>query len=287
MTTFAAGNLALDIFTHNLDNATALGYLKSLATGAALGLAAAYILSPTGFGHIVESGKKLAAFAENTDALVGMSLREAARWIYINPIFTVANAVWQTVVDGIKSIFGVEGSKWHLPNITVDELITSAITGPLQGLWMGPVMNMFMLGGSASEISSFKLAMSYSQGFFEKARMLFARATIADEAVWGDYLLSFHTNLAMREGASFFAKAMFEVDSCLAMAGYVTGINTALGLVTRDEKTGEKIVDPENNTFTGYRQIGNMTYWVKYVITDDNQYELVNAYAHRMKIEKE
>jgi Fe-S oxidoreductase len=55
------------------------------------------------------------------------------------------------------------------------------------------------------------------------------------------------------------------------------------------EKTGRKISLVEKETFSGYRQIGHMTYWVEYKPVEGKAecYELVNAYSHRMKIDLE
>jgi hypothetical protein len=52
------------------------------------------------------------------------------------------------------------------------------------------------------------------------------------------------------------------------------------------EQSGLKLFDPETGTFSGYLQIGNMTYWVEYFVKQDNGFELKNAYCHRMKIEE-
>ncbi|HZJ74538.1 MAG TPA: FAD-dependent oxidoreductase [Perlabentimonas sp.] len=51
------------------------------------------------------------------------------------------------------------------------------------------------------------------------------------------------------------------------------------------EKNGSKIYNPDNETYTGYKQIGNMTIWAVYRIVKEGNFELVNAYCHRMKIE--
>lgn len=53
------------------------------------------------------------------------------------------------------------------------------------------------------------------------------------------------------------------------------------------EKNDRKLFDPEKGTFSGYMQIGNMTYWVEYRAKQEREFELVNAYCHRMKIEKD
>jgi len=52
------------------------------------------------------------------------------------------------------------------------------------------------------------------------------------------------------------------------------------------EQTGKKLFNPETDTFTGYLQIGNMTYWAEYRVKQESGYELVNAYCHRMKVEE-
>jgi len=49
------------------------------------------------------------------------------------------------------------------------------------------------------------------------------------------------------------------------------------------EKTGEKVLDDDTGNFFGHLQIGHMTYWAEYRKSDDD-FELVNAYSHRMSI---
>jgi hypothetical protein len=53
------------------------------------------------------------------------------------------------------------------------------------------------------------------------------------------------------------------------------------------EKSGRKIKNIKKNTYSGYKEIGYMTYWVEYEINSKGQYVLHNAYSHRMKIELE
>ncbi|HWQ78909.1 MAG TPA: heterodisulfide reductase-related iron-sulfur binding cluster [Anaerovoracaceae bacterium] len=53
------------------------------------------------------------------------------------------------------------------------------------------------------------------------------------------------------------------------------------------ERTGRRVFHPDRGTYGGYREIGHTTYWVEYRTPDGKNYELVNAYAHRMKIELE
>lgn len=54
------------------------------------------------------------------------------------------------------------------------------------------------------------------------------------------------------------------------------------------QKTGRRVYHPEKNIYSGYREVGYMTYWVEYrEIPGAETYELINAYAHRMKIELE
>jgi Fe-S oxidoreductase len=54
------------------------------------------------------------------------------------------------------------------------------------------------------------------------------------------------------------------------------------------ERTGRRIMLPERNAYSGYREVGRMTYWAEYRKgNEEGAYELVNAYAHRMKIELE
>lgn len=54
------------------------------------------------------------------------------------------------------------------------------------------------------------------------------------------------------------------------------------------ENTKRCIYNKETDTYTGYRKIGYITYWVEYKKTDEpDVFELVNAYSHRIKIELE
>ena len=53
------------------------------------------------------------------------------------------------------------------------------------------------------------------------------------------------------------------------------------------EKSGRKIKHTSKNTYSGYQEIGYMTYWVEYAIHSGGKYVLHNAYSHRMKIELE
>ncbi len=52
------------------------------------------------------------------------------------------------------------------------------------------------------------------------------------------------------------------------------------------EQSNRKLFDPDKQTFTGYHQVGNMTYWVEYKLKGGDVYELINGYCHRMKIEE-
>ena len=59
-----------------------------------------------------------------------------------------------------------------------------------------------------------------------------------------------------------------------------------LTVIKNCEKNGNKFFDPETDILTGHEQIGNMTYWVEYRVKQENVFELINAYSHRMKIEE-
>ena len=73
------------------------------------------------------------------------------------------------------------------------------------------------------------------------------------------------------------------------------------GVVDFCERTGPRVYLPEKGTYSGYREIGRTTYWVEYRTAPSGadsgsldsgnpksgDCELVNAYAHRMKIELE
>ena len=55
------------------------------------------------------------------------------------------------------------------------------------------------------------------------------------------------------------------------------------------QRTGRTVLNTETGTLTGYKQIGNMTYWVEYkqVAQSRTFFEVVNAYSHRLQIELE
>ncbi len=54
------------------------------------------------------------------------------------------------------------------------------------------------------------------------------------------------------------------------------------------ERTGRRVYHPEKGTYSGYREIGYTTYWVEYKeASEEGHYQMINAYAHRMKIELE
>jgi hypothetical protein len=53
------------------------------------------------------------------------------------------------------------------------------------------------------------------------------------------------------------------------------------------ETTKRKVYHAEKKTWSGYREIGFMTYWVEYEEEDVETFLVHNAYSHRMKIELE
>lgn len=73
-----------------------------------------------------------------------------------------------------------------------------------------------------------------------------------------------------------------------------------IGALDFCERTGRRVYHPDRETFSGYKEIGYTTYWVEYRLAEPGapapggdagadlpSYELVNAYAHRIKIELE
>jgi Fe-S oxidoreductase len=59
-----------------------------------------------------------------------------------------------------------------------------------------------------------------------------------------------------------------------------------LDVIEQCEASGSKLLDPGKGTFSGHKMIGNMTFWVEYRINPENDFELLNGYCHRMKIEE-
>ncbi len=53
------------------------------------------------------------------------------------------------------------------------------------------------------------------------------------------------------------------------------------------ENSGKKVLDPATGTFSGHLLLGHMTYWAEYRPLPGQEFELINAYGHRMTIEGE
>lgn len=61
-----------------------------------------------------------------------------------------------------------------------------------------------------------------------------------------------------------------------------------IGVIEFCERTGRKTVHPEDGIYSGYGEVGYMTYWVEYKVDfETGVFKLINAYSHRMKIELE
>jgi len=52
------------------------------------------------------------------------------------------------------------------------------------------------------------------------------------------------------------------------------------------ESSKRRAYDPQKGTWTGYRELGEITCWVEYRPAGE-AFEIVNAYTHRMKIKLE
>ena len=52
------------------------------------------------------------------------------------------------------------------------------------------------------------------------------------------------------------------------------------------EESNRRTFDPVKDTYSCYRELGQITYWVEYRKGDEG-YEVVNIYTHRMKIKLE
>ncbi|WP_419821655.1 heterodisulfide reductase-related iron-sulfur binding cluster [Anoxybacterium hadale] len=53
------------------------------------------------------------------------------------------------------------------------------------------------------------------------------------------------------------------------------------------QRTGRRVHHPDKGSYSGYKEVGYTTYWVEYREKSDLDFELLNAYAHHMKIELE
>ena len=57
-----------------------------------------------------------------------------------------------------------------------------------------------------------------------------------------------------------------------------------IGVLDELRQTGEAILDSETGLLIARRRIGNVTFWVKYTLTEDGGYLVHRAYSHRMNI---
>jgi len=51
--------------------------------------------------------------------------------------------------------------------------------------------------------------------------------------------------------------------------------------------TGRRLFDPAKNSYTVFRELGFITCWIEYRLLENETYEIVNVYTHRIKIELE
>ena len=58
-------------------------------------------------------------------------------------------------------------------------------------------------------------------------------------------------------------------------------------VIAQSEQRGRLLMNPENNHLVGHWKIGYLTYWVEFSRRDDGEYEIHNAYTHRMTIKDE
>lgn len=57
-------------------------------------------------------------------------------------------------------------------------------------------------------------------------------------------------------------------------------------VIEQGERLKRRTFDPQKETYTCYRELGHITYWVEYRAVGED-YEIVNVYTHRMKIKLE
>ena len=60
-----------------------------------------------------------------------------------------------------------------------------------------------------------------------------------------------------------------------------------LAVVEFCQQTGRRVQHPERESYSGYKEVGYTTYWVEYLEKEPGCCELLNVYAHHMKIELE
>ncbi|MFH1593800.1 MAG: hypothetical protein ABID09_03785 [Candidatus Omnitrophota bacterium] len=222
------------------------GMSRSFAQGAIWGIVANYIAAnPQHIASIGEKSKRLGMTSKEllaehqlaggagnmlsklkvlalNDPLLRASASGALNWIVISPLFTAGEAMWTGLATKLTNFIntGTFGTaKWETKEgpLTFDMLARSAIQGPKQGLWMGPMVYLFgkPSGPSSSQAHS---------GLLSRMNNSYSAAVSAGKALPSRYWLK----TAALGSAGWFV-------GNVEMAGFVTGLHKALSYVQKPE----------------------------------------------------
>ncbi|MDP3791359.1 MAG: hypothetical protein Q8R38_04900 [Candidatus Omnitrophota bacterium] len=211
-------------------------------------------------------GLKTAGTIEVTGAqLLGMHMIEGAvSWLAVAPAFNLFTGVWSWFIGGIKGIFNghgmndfskpivlrneITGEAIELSNIfgAAKALISSSITGPAQGFWMGPLIKIFSFEMTPG--FNWKSALSSAPGVMSKPLTLVQMA-------WNNILKVFGKGLDAEEFAvTLWSKRAYAwvatkfgegiagfiawAEGNMYIAGYVTAVNSALDVLAQKSEDG-------------------------------------------------
>ena len=224
-------NFAYDSFNGAIQNPS--DGVRSFFKGFVWGIAMYYGASAAGAEHagsistrIGELGKTGAAIA--SDAFFRTSVSGAAMWVGVSPAFTLFEAAWTGIGTGLYGCFVhgfswdsfVNNAKWGTENFGEikslkdlgNALVISAIQGPVQGLYMGPMIYMF------SRPPENPIAAAKQPGFLGQMKLALSYNNINTIAGPGRLI-----------GQAFIQQLIGNAE----MASFVTGLNKVLSLITQ------------------------------------------------------
>ncbi|MDD4957681.1 MAG: hypothetical protein PHQ61_08600, partial [Candidatus Omnitrophica bacterium] len=240
--TMGALNLGYDALANYVRTGTGLStsqIVNSIGQGVMWGAVAGYLSTPAGMNHLSSIGSRAQEMGITNRQLVAQkgggllsalkdplflsSAKGAASWAAISPLFTAAEGMWTALATGIEgAIKGngfLESAKFETANgpVTMEMLIRSAIEGPKQGLWMGPMIHIM---GQPSLDGGVAAASAAEEGFLSRVSTNIASGNIGTAAM--DII---STSASWTWGN-------------VEMAGFVTGMHKLLDNFTSREGDG-------------------------------------------------
>ncbi|MDD5496050.1 MAG: hypothetical protein PHP46_02985 [Candidatus Omnitrophica bacterium] len=261
----------------------------SLFTGAILGLAAAMVFAPKGLAQLSNSGKNMMKYGAGRVSLqengfitrqivklfklgetvtggqlLAIHMAEGAiSWVGVSPAFNIMTGVWKWALGVVKKGWAGWAEKITIRNdVTGEEvslrgsglkfwktLATSAIAGPMQGIYMGPLI----------KILTFETTPGI-EGFWGSLKVAMANAPDpifkllnGMQVAWNGFLGMFGKGVGT--GSALHARLLSQrfygilgkyaggllgwFGGHITMAGYVTGINMVLSKFAKEGADGE------------------------------------------------